>query len=495
MACFNHTILIVDRSAATLAALRFVLDEEFEVRSAGNGAEALELARECGPFAAVLADQDLEGMPGIELLQEFRESWPDTVRLMLSSQADLPTAIEAVHKASVFRLLPKPVDADAVLEAVVEAVEAHAARERERLFTEQLAFARESLIDLAVSLERRLDRRFNALQGLQDLAMELNRVKTLDEVAQVSAERLSEMLGGRTVEVRLDSGDAPAGVRCTVGGELATRSLFHTLANSFGKVGLLRYDEFSPSGESLTDLERRVVASVSATIATATRNQISIKERIVAQHATIFGLAHLAENRDDETGKHLERVSEYCRLIAAHLATRGEHPEIDDRFIEDLVISAPLHDIGKVGIPDSILLKPGKLDAGEWEIMRTHPTIGAQTLQRVLAVSGEESFLRMGHDIAWCHHERWDGGGYPRGLEGEEIPLCARILSLADCYDALTTVRPYKDAWPHAEAQAYIEQQTGQQFDPRVVAAFLAQSTAFDTVRERLADSLETVAS
>jgi len=149
----------------------------------------------------------------------------------------------------------------------------------------------------------------------------------------------------------------------------------------------------------------------------------------------------------------LERVSEYSQLIAEGLRRDGHYQDvITDDWIRDLYHSVPLHDIGKVGIPDRILLKSGKLDAEEWEIMKQHTTIGAQTLRSVMGEHSNSSLLRMGLEIAWCHHEKWDGSGYPRAIRGDEIPLSARILSLADVYDALTTVRPYKRAWTHEQA-------------------------------------------
>jgi putative two-component system response regulator len=161
---------------------------------------------------------------------------------------------------------------------------------------------------------------------------------------------------------------------------------------------------------------------------------------------------------------------------------------ITDVWIEDLVRSAPLHDVGKVAIPDSILKKPGPLTNAEREVMKTHTTIGAATLEAAHVEGGARGFLEMGRDIALCHHERWDGEGYPRGTSGEEIPLAARILSLADVYDALTTKRPYKDAWPHEEALEWISERGGSQFDPNVVDSFMDRAGEFDAMRKRLAD-------
>jgi hypothetical protein len=175
----------------------------------------------------------------------------------------------------------------------------------------------------------------------------------------------------------------------------------------------------------------------------AVRHELSRRELDRAQHATILALARLAERRDMETGQHLERVSAYSRLVAEGLRTMGRHLDsITDRFIEDLACSSPLHDIGKVGIPDSILLKPGRLTPEEWLIMKTHAEIGGSTIDGVIREFGSPGYLRMGSEIAWSHHEKWDGSGYPKGLHGDDIPLSARIVAIADVYDALTTLRP-----------------------------------------------------
>ena len=273
------------------------------------------------------------------------------------------------------------------------------------------------------------------------------------------------------------------------GTRTSPRTVSEPIASGEFVLGHVTVEERTEQGHVLGEADRRTLASLAASTAVAAHSHIRLRERDDAQHATIFALARLAEYRDDETGKHLERVSEYCRLLAEGLREDGHHlGVITDPFVRDIVLSAPLHDIGKVGIPDSILLKPGPLTEEEWEVMRWHPTIGAETLRNTLETFGEQSFLRMALEIAWCHHEKWDGSGYPRGLHGEETPLAARIMALADCYDALTTKRPYKEAWPHEEAVAWISEQSGKHFDPRVVEAFEKRAQRFDEVRRNLAD-------
>ena len=210
----------------------------------------------------------------------------------------------------------------------------------------------------------------------------------------------------------------------------------------------------------------------------------------VSQHATVLALAALVETRDNETGNHVRRTQHYVRALARQLQ---RHPDfvasLTDRQIDLLFEAAPLHDIGKVGIPDAILLKPGKLDAAEFEIMKTHTTLGYKAIQDTqsrLGVSLE--LLSCVEEIALRHHERWDGGGYPGGLVGSDIPLSARIMAVADVYDALISRRVYKDAISHEEAAGIIPQGKGAQFDPDVVDAFLAISSEFKIIAERYSD-------
>ena len=201
----------------------------------------------------------------------------------------------------------------------------------------------------------------------------------------------------------------------------------------------------------------------------------------------MFALAQLADSRDPETGEHLLRMRAYAQLLAEYLSENSPYaPQIDKAFLDDYYRSTPLHDIGKVGIPDQILLKPGKLSDEEFEIMKQHTVIGAEALQRAARQNRYGTFLDMAAEIARSHHERLDGRGYPDGLSGTDIPLSARITALADVFDALTSARVYKDAMPATKARQIIEEQEGKQFDPVVVAAFHACFDEFQLVKERI---------
>ena len=226
--------------------------------------------------------------------------------------------------------------------------------------------------------------------------------------------------------------------------------------------------------------------------------RVRIAERILAfqtRDVTIFALAKLAESRDHDTGEHLERVRGYSRILARHLTKHAAAGKtLDADYAHMIYLTSPLHDIGKVAIPDHVLLKPGRLSDREFEIMKTHTTLGADTLAAALKEHPEASFLRMAMDVALTHHERWDGTGYPAGLAGEAIPLCGRVVALADVYDALTSKRVYKNSFSHDVARATIVGDRGTHFDPDVVDAFLANEAAFLDVRDKYRDHAEAVA-
>lgn len=210
---------------------------------------------------------------------------------------------------------------------------------------------------------------------------------------------------------------------------------------------------------------------------------------MIARNTLIFGLAKIAEYRDSDTGAHLDRISAYCELLCGPLQSR--FPEIDAAWIERLRLASSMHDIGKVGIPDAVLLKPGRLDPEERHIIERHPDLGYRALDSILRKHGGDKLLEMSADIAACHHERWDGKGYPNGLAGSRIPLAARIVSVADVYDALTSARVYKPAMPHEKAAALIREGSGTQFDPEVVAAFDRVEELFNEVRAQHAPAPE----
>jgi putative two-component system response regulator len=223
------------------------------------------------------------------------------------------------------------------------------------------------------------------------------------------------------------------------------------------------------------------------------KSEVEKQTRMVEaiQDVTILALASLAETRDNETGNHIRRTQHYVRALAEQLR---EHPrfqrQLDDEKISILFKSAPLHDIGKVGIPDAILLKPGKLTDDEFVVMKTHTTLGHDALARAEYILGTRvDFRTVAKEIALSHQEKWDGSGYPQGLSGDDIPMSARLMALADVYDALISKRAYKRPFSHQEASDIIRQGAGLHFDPDVCEAFFGIEDEFRLIAERFADA------
>jgi len=215
-------------------------------------------------------------------------------------------------------------------------------------------------------------------------------------------------------------------------------------------------------------------------------------EIIAIQDVTINAMASLAETRDNETGNHIRRTQRYVRVLAEKVRfnPRFAHFLNDDKTIELLFKSAPLHDIGKVGIPDRILLKPGRFEPEEFEIMKTHTTLGRDAILHAESDLGMElPFLKYAKEIAYCHQEKWDGSGYHEGLSGDDIPISARLMAVADVYDALISRRVYKEPMPHEKAVSIIKEGKGLHFDPDMVDAFLELEQEFKTIAANFLDS------
>jgi putative two-component system response regulator len=219
------------------------------------------------------------------------------------------------------------------------------------------------------------------------------------------------------------------------------------------------------------------------------------REVVAIQDVIIVAMASLAETRDNETGNHIRRTQHYVRALAKRLQTHPRFAQfLTDEAIELLFKSAPLHDIGKVGIPDRILLKPAQFTPEEFEVMKTHTTLGRDAiLVAEQHLDLPHSFLRIAREIAYSHQEKWDGSGYPEGLSGDDIPISARLMAVADVYDALISQRIYKEAMPHEQAVAILREGRGTHFDPDVVDAFLEIAEEFRAIAARFVDSRQTL--
>lgn len=319
---------------------------------------------------------------------------------------------------------------------------------------------------------------------------------TICEVLEVDPEE-GEPLGAYLARIHPeDREDAQTGVRFLNAG-ITTATLQRRLVMRDGRIKWVHIrcmPEYDEGGVPV--LVHGTMQDITASKAAEEKLQLyndrleamvrkKVAEASAAQMATLHALVKLAESRDDDTGDHIGRTSLYCRLVADQLLRRGAYPQqVDEAFIENIMNASPLHDIGKVGIPDVILRKPGRLTAEEFEIMKRHVYIGYETLASARQQSATNDFIRFGMEISLCHHEKWDGSGYPNGLRGEAIPLSARIMALGDVYDALRAKRVYKDSYSHEKSKNIIAAGSGTHFEPLLVEIFLENDRAFCEIYE-----------
>lgn len=254
------------------------------------------------------------------------------------------------------------------------------------------------------------------------------------------------------------------------------------IVSKHGPVGIIQFA--SRRREAFSDQDIHLCSMLVDQMAFCLENIVLLEELTATRDAVIHGMALLAESRDGHIGGHLKRICSYARHLARRLHREPDYyHRVDEEYVEIIARSAALHDIGKVGIPDTILLKPDRLTDSEYEIMKTHSSIGGDLLEKLMDGHGSFFMLRMGADVAYGHHERWDGKGYPRGRRGEEIPLAARIVSICDFYDALISRRIYKDPVPHDRVCEMVQEGAGAQFDPHLVEIFLSESEAIRRIQ------------
>ena len=484
----QEKILFVEDCDEVRTSVARMLSRRFDVRTARSAEEAVVAFDREGPFAVVLSDYGLPGMDGIALLREVHEHAPETVGVLLTGVADLDLAVSAVHESGIFRMLTKPCGFESMTQALDEAFAHQRSLSEACDAAEEVSFVRESLASFHEALEERIAAQNQAIARLHSFSIDLCTASSLQEVVNLAARAVNAAIA-RAVHVQVwDDGDG-ATVESAAGPEMTAKLHMHPLTTREGQIGEIIVDLGGARGGRLTDVDLALLSSIASSTAVTAHHEFRRRERDRAQHATILALARLAEQRDNETGKHLQRLAAYCRLTANGLREEGYFKDIvTGSWVRDLELSSALHDIGKVGIPDSILLKPAKLTPGEWDVMKSHALLGESTLESVIADFGPTRFLLMGRDIAGAHHEKWDGSGYPRGARGERIPLAARILAIVDVYDALTSTRPYKKAWAHEEAIAWIRARAGTHFDPILVATFVSRAEEVDRIRAHLAD-------
>lgn len=530
----GQSILVVDDDPLVRRVLqKYISGLGYRVETAEDGRGALEMLNSCD-YDLVLTDLQMPRLGGRELLLAMSSDFPDVPKIVLTGQGTNDDIIAAL-KAGAYDFLYKPIDDFGILEySIKRAVESKKLREeRERHLAE---LERINEIISMLNSGKSTDEIFNMLNvslkkvipfdGMV-LAL-LNETNTFLDVENVifnqglfhsfvrKGDRFlaSQFLMGRYIEDARDFiniGDLGTFIRSNefhdVFMELHRNGINSVLAVSLKLKDQVRGVIFLMScyKTSFRDHHITFVKSIAGQIALSVQRAELMKEieshsrnleKMVSerteevlktQRITIFALGSLADARDSETGDHLERIRNYSVLLMQLYKYDGDHPEINARLLRDLYDSSVLHDIGKVGIPDQILLKKGALTPEEFEVMKKHTVIGYEALKNASADQGTDYFLSMAMDIILYHHERWDGGGYPMGLKGEDIPLTARIVSIVDVYDALTSRRPYKEAFSHRKAIDIMKGEIGK-FDPVLFNLFIENADEFNKIRTKYSE-------
>lgn len=515
----HGTILVVEDEPE----LRFILAAHlraagFEVIDAREGKQAVDLCIRHHPDLVIM-DIGLPGMDGLTATRKIKAQ-PETadIPIIILTARTSSDDVVAGLSAGAQEYLAKPFD---VAELLARVQTVH-----------RLSIAAKRLDHLNSRLEAEVDAKTRRLQLLYDYTRGLSAANSREDIHDRVMQCVTETIGARRISLFLLNAAgshlycaravgmsakkvAPLDVKrlegitgrvYQSGTAFAARAygasreidrnyereafmsaplISASLKTEDGVIGLLNVTdkqddrEFSPDE---VDCVRSIADAAAIALANITRrDQLQRSVR-----SLLDTVGRLAEFRDEETTAHLRRVSQFAAIIAREASQDESFSEqITDAFIDSLVQTAPLHDIGKVGIPDDILTKPGKLTAEEFNIMKTHADIGRRVLSEAIDPENPVPLLQMCSEIAHCHHERYNGKGYPRGIAGNKIPLAARIVALVDAYDAITSERRYKSAQPHEKAVEIIHCEAGEHFDPGLVDAFLRCQAQFDKIRAR----------
>jgi response regulator RpfG family c-di-GMP phosphodiesterase len=521
-----NKILIVDDEPFIRKLLsKYLNGKHYIVDTADNGEVAIEKLNS-EPFDLVLTDLRMPKMGGRELLQIMSENFPDIPKIVLTGYGTTEDIILALQTGA-YDFLTKPITDFGILDhSILRAIERKRLHDERTRYLEQVNRINEiiSMLNRGKSTEDIFHTLNTSLKNVIPFNM-LSLLLINKETGIVSIKLVvSDMDSNFSTETRFiiedsllkdvsmtkalmsidDVRDFPGAypdsefIKHITGGGFKSLLLLPLIMKDITRGFLLfaaasvgsfikSHITFIESigGQISFSIERGELIDE---IAQHTRNlehtiDVRTKEILKTQKTTIFALSKIAETRDRTTGDHLERMRSYCVLLAQILKYTGTE-EITNQFIRDLYDSSILHDIGKVGIPDPILLKNKSLDTNEIEIMEKHTTIGYEALRSASEDLGQDSFLKMALDVTLYHHERWDGSGYPFGLKEKEIPLSARIVAIADVYDALTTVRPYKKAFSHKESLDIMDKEANK-FDPQLFKIFRENAEEFDQIRVR----------
>jgi response regulator RpfG family c-di-GMP phosphodiesterase len=532
----GQSILVVDDDMLVRKVLKkYISNLGYYVDTAEDGRGALDMLRSFS-YDLVLTDLQMPRLGGIELLKEMSVEYSDIPKIVLTGHGTNDDIIAAL-KSGAYDFLYKPIDDFEILEfSIKRAVERKKLKEdKERHLTELEKINEiismlnsgkstdEIFSKLHVSLKRiipfdgmilTLLNETNTFLNIENMVFNQSNFYTLLRkgdrffISELSIKQLVEgdidLLNVEDLGLYLKNNKMH-----DVFHEVNRSGINSILAVSLVLKNQIRGIIFFLSGQKSFFKSHHItfVRSIVGQIALSVQRAELMKEieshsknleKMVSQRteevlktqrATIFALSSLADARDSETGDHLERIRNYSVVLMQLYRLEEDHPEINARILRDLYDSSVLHDIGKVGIPDYILLKKGFLTDEEFEIMKKHPIIGYDALKNASVDLGSDFFLNMAMDITLYHHERWDGAGYPYGLTGEDIPLSARIVTIADVYDALTSKRPYKEAYSHDKAIDIMKDESGK-YDPELFNLFVKNAEKFNNIRIEFSDEL-----
>lgn len=520
------TILVVDDEESIRTILsRYLSLKGYTVLTAYDGNNAIEILKS-HPVDLVLTDLMMPNVSGRELLQQMAELFPEIPKIVLSGYGTNEDMLIAL-KTGAYDFIQKPISDFEILDKSVErAVQTKLLTEERDRYIQQLT----NLYDITGFLNKGVsfEQIFDIIASRMKKAIPFNRlaIALINDAGQVETKLVSsdttpliptgftsplddsslkivsetkkyfiiddleayytEHHSSETAKLLLQEGmRSSMAIPLVIANRLKGFLFFASIHKHAFTSEHIKFAE-TIAGHIVFSLQRSELLHQLDNYNKKLEQIVKMRthQLLKTQKATIFALSSLAELRDPETGYHLERIRGYCMLLAQIAKYSGATLEIDNQFLRDLYDSSILHDIGKVGIPDSILLKPGKLTPEEFAIIKTHTIIGYKSLKRASEEMGRDSFLNMAMDVTLYHHERWDGSGYPHGLSGDEIPISARIVTIADVYDALTTVRPYKAAFDHQKAVAIMKEEANG-YDPKLFELFLQNADDFDEIRKK----------
>ncbi|MEW6347838.1 MAG: response regulator [Thermodesulfobacteriota bacterium] len=491
-------VLVVDDDPATLELIGDILETDgLRVCAASEAVGAIELFRTQRP-RLVVADIIMPGMDGLDLLAALRSLDPAVPVIMVTAYGATDHAVEAL-RGGAYDFLQKPVNPHYFLSAVHRALDHYRLKCIERDRIKELEASLEAQTRLRGSSDDLLNGILNSSTGVSIVWTDFDQTVRFWNAGaeQIFGYSSAEMVGSKITVLYPEDTETPDAVetlrrriqveRSTLQGKIKQR----TKSGKLRTVSLVISPMLAPSQDVIG------ILGIGQDVTEEVRLQEELIESLRriqrVQSSAIFALAVLAESRDEETGRHLNRIQAFTEVLCKRLRHIEKFADtMTDQFVDDLVQASVLHDIGKVGIPDSILFSKEVFSEKDYETMKQHPITGGKALEDAARQTGEgRSLLSIGMDVAYFHHERWDGTGYPFGRKGEEIPLAARIVSIADVYDALTSKRRYKRAFAHEEALALITEGSSTQFDPDLVEAFREVHSEFQAIRQQLTDTTE----